>query len=331
MFRTHHPSPRGSCGASAVLLSAHEEHWRRISRRRPPIDDATPIDPARPSRLRAYYELTKPGITFYVMITAGVSAYVASRGAIELLSAIHAMLGTGLSTAGALALNQFVERDFDARMTRTRGRPLPSGRLTPRQALVCGAVLLAVGLVYLAAVSGWLSAGVAAASAVAYLGVYTPLKRHSYVATLAGAVPGALPTLIGWTAVTGSLDQGALVLFSIAYLWQLPHVLGLAWMLREDYAKVGFKLIPDGGGRVIGRHMVAATALLVPASASPTLLGLTGYWYMGGAVLASVGFLGVAVSAAGDMTDARARALFLASLVYHPVLLGFMLFDTVRL
>jgi protoheme IX farnesyltransferase len=215
-------------------------------------------------------------------------------------------------------------------MTRTRGRPLPSGRLTPTEALWCGVLLLVVGLSYLAAAGGWLPASVAATSALAYLAVYTPLKRHSYVATLAGAVPGAFPTLIGWSAATGSLDGGALVLFAIAYLWQLPHVLGLAWMLRDDYAKVGFKLIPDGGGSVIGRHMVVATALLVPVGLTPTLIGLTGTWYFGGALVASLGFLAVAVSAQRDMSDARARALFLASLVYHPVLLAFMLFDTVR-
>jgi protoheme IX farnesyltransferase len=293
------------------------------------MNDATPKDSARPSRLRAYYELTKPGITAYVMITSGVSAFVASRGQIGAMTAIHAMLGTGLATAGALALNQFVERDFDARMTRTRDRPIPSGRMTPGEGLWWGLTLLVVGLSYLAVVSGELPSLVAAVSAVAYLGVYTPLKKRSYVATLAGGVPGALPTLIGWTAVTGSVDQGALALFAIAYLWQLPHVLGLAWMLREDYALVGFKLIPAGGGRVIGRHMVVATALLIPASIAPSLLGLTGPWYMGGAVLASVGFLSVAVRAARDMTDAKARGLFLSSLVYHPVLLGFMLFNTV--
>ncbi|MDH3207277.1 MAG: heme o synthase [Gemmatimonadota bacterium] len=293
------------------------------------MEDSTAIDPARPSRLRAYYELTKPGIAGYVMITAGVSAYVASRGQVELMSAAHTMLGTGLATGGALALNQFVERDYDARMTRTRDRPIPSGRVSPREGLWWGVVLLVVGLTYLATLSGALPALVAAGSALAYLGVYTPLKKRSYIATLAGAVPGALPVLIGWTAVTGSVGPGALVLFAIAYLWQLPHVLGLAWMLRDDYALVGFKLIPDGGGRVIGRHMVAATGLLVPVSLTPTLMGLTGPWYLGGALIASAGFLAVAIAAARDMTDARARALFLSSLVYHPVLLGLMLFNTV--
>jgi protoheme IX farnesyltransferase len=294
------------------------------------MDDPTPIEPASPSRPRAFYELTKPGITGYVMITAGVSAYVASRGRIELVAALHAVLGTGLATAGALALNQVVERDLDAIMTRTRGRPLPSGRLSPKEARAAGLLLLVGGLAYLTAASGWLSAAIAAASALAYLVVYTPLKKRSYVATLAGAVPGAFPTLIGWAAATGSLDRGAFALFAIAYLWQLPHVLGLAWMLREDYAKVGFRLIPEGGGRVIGRHMMGATALLVPVSLTPTLLGLTGTWYLGGALVASLAFLSVAVRTARDMTDARARSLFLASLLYHPVLLGLMLADTVR-
>ena len=291
------------------------------------MDAAAPTQTSRP---KAFYELTKPGITLYVMITAGVSAWVASRGRIELLTGLNAVLGTGLSTAGALALNQFVERDYDAVMSRTRGRPIPSGRLTPAEARACGIVLLVAGLAYLTLLSGWLPAAIAGASALAYLGAYTPLKKRSYVATLVGGIPGAFPALIGWTAVTGSVDLGALVLFAIAYLWQLPHVLGLAWMLRDDYAKVGFMLIPEGGGRVIGRHMVAATALLIPVSLTPTLIGLTGTWYLVGAVVASVAFLTVAIRAATDMTDERARALFLSSLLYHPVLLGFMLFDTVR-
>ena len=295
------------------------------------MDDATPIETAASSRARALYELTKPGITGYVMITAGVSAYVASRGAIDLVTALNAMLGTGLSTAGALALNQYVERDFDARMTRTKGRPLPSRRLTPAEGLLSGVVLLAGGLAYLAAVSGWMPTAIAAASAVAYLAVYTPLKRRSYIATLAGGFPGAFPVLIGWSAATASIDRAALAVFAIAYLWQLPHVLGLAWMLREDYAKVGFKLIPEGGGEVIGRHMVLATGLLVPVSVSPSLIGLTGSLYLAGAAAASLAFFGVAVAAARDMTEDRARRLFLTSLLYHPVLMALMMANTVRI
>jgi len=278
----------------------------------------------------AYFELTKPGITAYVMITAGVSAAVAAAGRPELSTVVHAAIGTGLATGGALALNQYAERETDAIMTRTRHRPLPSGRLGARQGLALGIVLLVGGLAYLWATSGWAPTGLAALSALAYLAVYTPLKRHSYAATLAGAVPGALPVLIGWTAATGSLAAGAFALFAIAYLWQLPHVLGLAWMLQEDYRRVGFKLIPDGGSREIGTHMVVAALALLPVSLTPTLLGITGRWYLGGAAAASLGLLAVAVTTARDMSEASARKLFLASLVYHPVLLAFMLFDTVR-
>jgi protoheme IX farnesyltransferase len=185
-------------------------------------------------------------------------------------------------------------------------------------------------LIYLSAASGWVPAALAALSALAYLAVYTPLKRHSYAATLAGAVPGAMPVLIGWTSATGSLAIGAFALFAIAYLWQLPHVLGLAWVLQDDYRLVGFKLIPDGGSREIGAHMVTATLALLPVSLTPTLLGVTGRWYLGGAFVASLGLLAVAVATARDMSQESARRLFLASLVYHPVLLAFMFFDTVR-
>ncbi len=278
----------------------------------------------------AYFELTKPGITAYVMITAGVSAAVAAAGRPGLLTVLHAALGTGLATGGALALNQYAEREVDAVMSRTRRRPLPSGRLSPGQGFAFAVVLLVGGLVYLSVASGWTPAGLAALSALAYLAVYTPLKRHSYAATLAGAVPGAMPVLIGWSAATGSLAPGAFALFAIAYLWQLPHVLGLAWMLQDDYQRVGFKLIPEGGARRIGQHMVVAALALLPASVTPTLLGLTGGWYLGGALAASAALLVVAISTARDMSEESARKLFLASLVYHPVLLAFMFFDIAR-
>lgn len=291
----------------------------------------TQIDAQRSSRLRAYYELTKPSIAGYVMITAGVSAFVASRGELPLTLAFHTMFGTGTATAGALTLNQFVERDVDAIMHRTRGRPLPTRRVKPMEALAFGSLLLMGGLLYIAFMIGALPALLTAASGVLYHGVYTPLKTRSYLATLTGAIPGALPMLIGWTAATGVVDRGGLALFAIGYLWQLPHVLGLAWMLREDYARVGFKLIPSGGARSIGLQMIASTGLLLPISWTPTLLGFTGLPYAIGATLIGVAFLGVAVAAARDMTERSARRVFFSSLLYHPVLLGLMLFDTIRL
>jgi protoheme IX farnesyltransferase len=279
----------------------------------------------------AYYELTKPGIAGYVMITAGASAFVASGGAIDMRLALHTMLGIGLATGGALSLNQWVERDFDAVMARTRRRPLPTRRLDPMEALAFGSGLLMVGLVYMGLALGALPALLAAVSAIVYHGVYTPLKRRSYVATLAGAVPGALPMLIGWTAATGSLDPGGLALFAIGYLWQLPHVLGLAWMLKDDYAVVGFKLMPEGGARTIGLQMIAATAVLVPVSLAPTWLGLTGTLYSVVAIVLGLAFLGVAVRAARALTKDSARRVFLGSLLYHPLLLGAMVFDTLRI
>jgi protoheme IX farnesyltransferase len=291
---------------------------------RPPAPAAT--------RSRAFYELTKPGIAGYVMITAGVSAFVASRGEIPIPDALHTMAGTGLATAGALALNQYVERDVDAVMLRTRFRPLPAGRVAPLTAFIFGSFLLMTGVIYLAVTMGALPALLTIFSAAAYHGAYVPLKTRSPLATLAGGVPGAMPALIGWSAATGTLDWAGLGLFAIAYAWQLPHVLGLAWMLREDYERVGFKLIPphDAAGRVIAWHMLAWLLVLVPLSGAPTWLGYTGMVYFWGALVASLVFVGTGVSAVRELTDKAARKVFFGSLLYHPLLLGLMLFDTVR-
>lgn len=290
-----------------------------------------PPHPAKTLR-RAFYELTKPGIAGYVMVTAGVSAFVASRGRLEVMTAIHVMAATGLATAGALALNQYVERLVDAVMVRTRYRPIPAGRVQATTAFIYGSTLLMAGVVYMGVTLGALPALLTILSAAAYHGVYTPLKTRTPLATLAGGVPGALPTLIGWTAVTGRLDLAGLGLFAIAYAWQLPHVLGLAWMLRVDYERVGFRLIPphDAAGKVIGRHMVGWLLVLVPLSGVPTWLGYTGWVYFGGALAASIAFVWLGIDAAKDLTDRAARKVFFGSLLYHPVLLGLMLFDTVR-
>lgn len=281
---------------------------------------------------RARYELCKPGIAGYVMITVGVSAFVASRGSIELSVALHAMLGTALGTGGSLALNQYAERDADAIMLRTRGRPIPSGRLAAPEARRLGAALVAAGLTYLLLLVGWVPTLLAAVSAAAYHWLYRPLKRRSALATLAGAVPGAMPALIGSTAATGTVEAGGLVLFAIAYLWQLPHVLGLAWMLREDYARVGFRLIPAGADpeRKVARAIVISTLALVPVCLLPTLLGFTGRAYMTGSLAASVAFAWIGVASTRPLTDASARRVFVASLLFHPVLLCLMLANTIR-
>lgn len=284
-------------------------------------------------KARALYELTKPGIAGYVMMTAGVSYYVAAQGSADFLPVTHTLIGVGLGTAGALALNQYVERDADAVMKRTRARPLPSGRLRPGQALAFGWGLLAGGLIYLGLLVGWLPSMLTAASAAAYILAYTPLKTRSYLATLVGAVPGAFPALIGWSAATGTVEFGGVVLFCIAFLWQLPHVLALAWLLREDYARVGFFMSPpmDPDGVRIGKHMVYHSVSLLLISGLPTFLGLTGSVYLVGALLLGVITLAFSVSAAAEMSRTRARKVFLWSLIYQPALLALFLIDVVRL
>ncbi len=287
---------------------------------------------SRPGKLKALYELTKPGIAGYVMITAGVSYYVAARGQADLLPIVHTLVGVALGTAGALALNQYVERDLDAMMKRTRTRPLPSGRLQPGEALALGRGLLVAGLIYLGVTLGWLPSVLTAVSAAAYILAYTPLKTRSYLATLVGAVPGAFPALIGWSAATGTIEFGGVVLFCIAFLWQLPHVLALAWLLREDYARVGFFLTPptDPEGDRIGRHMVYHSVSLLLISALPTLLGLTGRIYLAGAAVLGLITLALSLGAASEISRARARRVFLWSLIYQPALLALLLIDTVR-
>ena len=284
------------------------------------------------ARVSSFCELTKPGIAAFVTVLAGVSFYMGARGEADAVLLLHALLGTLFATAGALALNQWAERNADARMARTRGRPLPSGRVKPREALGFGAMLLAAGIGHLAITAGLLPAWLTAIAAATYLLAYTPLKSRSYLATLVGAFPGAFPALIGWSAATGRIELGAVVLFAIAFLWQLPHVLALAWLLREDYARVGFFLTPptDGSGARIGRHMVYHSISLLVLSGFPTLLGLTGLVYLGGAVLLGFVMLALTSLAAARMTPTRARRVFLYSLLYQPLLMALLFLDTVR-
>ncbi len=286
-----------------------------------------------PAALRAYLELTKPGIAGYVVLVTAASFYLASRGPQALGALLLTAVATALSTAGSLALNQYLEREVDGRMARTRTRPLPTGRLAPRAALVFAVVLLVGGVATLWATMGPLPALLTLGAGLAYNFVYTPLKSRSYLATLAGAVPGAVPALIGWSAATGSLAAGAWVLFAIAYLWQMPHVLGLAWVLRNDYRLAGFRLAPptDPEGRVIGLHMMLYAIALLPVSLLPTVIGLTGALYMAGAFLLGAWLIVLSARAWRSMTDESARRVFLGSLIYQPLLLGLLLIDTVRL
>jgi len=289
----------------------------------------------RASRLAVFYELTKPGIAGYVMVTAGVGYLVAAGGQADFLPVLWTLLGTVLATGGALALNQFVEWELDALMERTRSRPIPSGRLGPKEAFLFGNLLTLGGIGLLFVTVGWLPAALTALSALSYNLIYTPLKKVSYISTLAGAFPGAMPTLIGWSAATGTLSLEAGVVFAIAYLWQLPHVLSLGWMLRKDYARAGFYLIPksDPEGRRIAWHITFFTATLALVGLAPTWVGIAGAVYLVGMLILGGALLALAVATLREdrLTATAARRVFLGSLVYHPLFLILLLVDAIRL
>lgn len=300
------------------------------------MTDAVLKDSQRPlleraSRLAVYYELTKPGIAGYVMVTAGVCYFVAAGGRADFLPVLFTLLGTALATGGALALNQFVEWELDALMERTRSRPIPSGRMGPMEALLFGNVLALAGVALLYFTVGWLPAALTALSAATYNLVYTPLKKVSYVSTLAGAFPGAMPTLIGWSAATGTLNLEAGTIFAIAYLWQLPHVLSLGWLLRKDYARAGFYLIPksDPDGRRIAWHITAFSSTLFLVGLCPTWLGVTGSVYLIGMLILGIFLLAMALGTLKEdhLTTTAARRVFLGSLAYHPLFLILLLVD----
>jgi len=283
--------------------------------------------PALRSSAWDYLELTKPRITLMVVLTTWVGYVVAARTHGATGPLLPALLGTGLVAAGASALNMLLERRIDARMRRTATRPLPAGRLRPLDALAWGLAVTSLGLAALAWRSGPWPAAVALLTWSSYLFVYTPLKTRTSMATLVGAVPGALPPVIGWAAARGTLDPGALLLFAILFLWQIPHFLAIAWMYRDDYARAGLPTLPvlDPDGRLTGRQAVAHVLVLLIVSLVPTAAGLTGPVYLAGAAVLGVAFAGVAVWAAVVRTLVAARRLFLTSISYLAVLCTLLL------
>ncbi len=287
----------------------------------------TPALPLARAIAADWLELTKPGITTMVVVTALVGFVTASAGPAFGFLMGAALAGTGLVAAGASALNQVMERDTDALMLRTRERPLPAGRLGVPEARAFGALLSASGLAFLFWACGALSAAVAFATWASYLFVYTPLKRRTPLATLVGAVPGALPPVIGWTAASGRLEPGAFILFAIVFLWQVPHFLAIAWLYRDDYARGGFPMLPvvDREGRFTARQAVLHSASLLVVSLAPAAAGLAGPAYATGAVLLGAGltFFALRLARARDLVSAR--VLFLASVVYLPALSSLLL------
>jgi heme o synthase len=289
-----------------------------------PIESASAAGTANPAAavLRDYVALTKPRLNFLVVATSAAGYYLGATGAPELLPMAIAVGGTALVAGGAAVLNQVYERDTDALMRRTRQRPLPDGRIAHGDARVFGIVLSALGLALLFARANALAAALALATLIVYLIVYTPMKRHTSMATLVGAVPGALPPLIGWTASHGAISTGGAALFAIVFLWQIPHFMAIAWMYRDDYGKAGFPMLPviEPSGRRAGRQALLYTAALLPVTLVPTVVGVSGAIYAAFAVLLGAGLLWLAIRFANTRTDHSARALFFGSITYLPLL-----------
>jgi protoheme IX farnesyltransferase len=283
------------------------------------------------ARLADFWEMTKPGITLMVTLTAGLGFLLAEQDRFSFVLLIHTLLGTGLISAGASVLNHVLERDTDALMQRTANRPLPTGRMNPDVALSFGVLLAILGLVDLAVGVNLLTALLGAVALAGYVFVYTPLKRISSLATVIGAVPGAIPPMMGWCAVRNELDAAAWVLFGILFFWQLPHFLAIAWLCREDYARGGFPMLPvlDPEGFRTGRQAILYGAALVPVSLLPSLLGLMGTVYFVGALAFGLAYLGFSFAFAQARSNPGARRLMLASLLYFPALLLIMLLDRV--
>ncbi len=280
------------------------------------------------ARLADLVELLRLRMTLLVLFTVAAGAFLAARGAVEPALLLQAVLGTGLVAAGASCLNQLLERHTDGLMLRTENRPLPAGRLQPGVVLALGVALTTGGLVCLT-LRAPAAALVAAFTFASYVFVYTPLKRRTSLNTLIGAVPGALPPVIGWTAVRGSLDAGALALFVIVFLWQVPHFLAIAWIYREQYARAGLMMLPvmDRDGARTGRQMVRYCLALVPVSLVPTLLGMAGPVYVAGAAVLGLGFLAAALAFVRKPSAVQARRVLRASLIYLPALFLLLLVD----
>jgi protoheme IX farnesyltransferase len=276
-----------------------------------------------------YLALTKPRVTSLVILTMAAGFYLGSSSPLDLLLLLNTLWGAGLVAAGTSALNQFVEREADGRMLRTRSRPLPAGRLAPVRALWFSVAISVVGLLHLVLFVNLLTAIVVGATLASYIFIYTPLKRHTSLATVIGAVPGALPPLAGWTAATAELGAGGLALFAILFIWQLPHSLAIAWMYRDDYARGGFRLLPvvDPEGRSTERQIIGQSLVLLPVSLFPAVLGIVGQAYFYGALVLGFGLLAVALSIPLRRSTRAARRLVLASVLYLPLLLGLMVVD----
>jgi protoheme IX farnesyltransferase len=284
------------------------------------------------SMFAIWSDLVKSRLTLLVLLTTLSGFYAGSEGPMDLVLLLHALMGTALVACGAAALNEWWERDLDAKMARTATRPLPAGEMTPHSVLFLGALMCIAGLLQLALFVNLLTAVLGAITMSSYLFVYTPLKTRTTLNTLVGAIPGALPPLMGWAAARDEVSRGGWALFAIIFFWQLPHFLAIAWMYREEYEKAGFVMLPsrDPDGTRTGRQAVSHTLGLIPVSIAPALFGVAGVVYFVSALGLGLAFLWCAIRFSRDMTRVRARQLFFASILYLPAIFGLLALDKIR-
>ena len=275
--------------------------------------------------LRRYLELSKSRIVLMVVITTA-AGYLAGAEAFNALVLLNTLVGTALVAAGTNALNQYVERDRDSKMYRTAGRPLPAGHISPRAALLFSSAIAVIGTIYLGLAVNWLTAFLGAFTLTSYIFVYTPLKRVSTICTVIGAIPGAIPPLMGWTAATGSLGLGGWIMFAILFFWQLPHFMAISWMYRDDYSRGGFRMlsVQDADGKAVGRQAIFYSVALLAASVLPSFAGMAGIAYGIGALVCGLALLVASIKFHNDRSMRRARSLFMASNVYLLVMMALL-------
>jgi protoheme IX farnesyltransferase len=277
-------------------------------------------------------DLTKARLTLLVLLTTLVGYYMGTQGPTNYALMLHAVLGTAFLASGAAALNQYIEREHDARMRRTQSRPIPSGRLSAETVLLFGGICSVAGLVYLAVAVNLLTSVLGSITLLTYLFLYTPLKRVTWLNTAVGAIPGAFPPLMGWTAARGELSTEGWALFAILALWQLPHFFAIAWIYRDDYAKAGFVMLPavDADGSRTGMQSVSHTLALLAVSLLPFQFKMAGPFYLAGALLLGAAYCGCAWNFSRRLTMRSAKQLFFSSIVYLPVLLTLLVLDKVK-
>jgi len=306
--------------------------WPQTSEMKEISAEALTSSAAEKSWTAVFSDLIKARLTTLVLLTTLVGFYMGWRGAMNYALMINALLATALVASGAAALNQLLEREYDAKMRRTQNRPLPSGRLQPTTVMLFGGACSVAGLVYLALAVNLLTSVLGAVTLVSYLFIYTPLKRVTWLNTAIGAIPGALPPLMGWTAARGELSSEGWTLFAILAFWQLPHFFAIAWLYRDEYAKAGFKMLPsvDPDGVRTGQQTVSHTLALCIVSLCPFAFKMAGTAYLVSALVLGAIFLVCAIRFARQLTAQRARQLFLISIIYLPLLLGALVWDKIK-